>query len=684
MREAWAGVPAVVAGVMGQGLLQGGPPSRRERTDRDSQPSAARRASGQRRGDLTPAVTRPPSRAYPEAEPVFEDRGRRSRRGVGSRDTDRRGRRSVGDVPVMAATTDLGSHVRRHRPRPTPPGARFAGGIVGELLRRAGDRPDAARIWGALIVGLVGALLLGVAGISDNYLHRGVETSANAPFVVQPVGNAPAANEDLLALGADDRAAVIDRMAGSGLRYVRMPLRWADLETEPGAYAWDDLEATVAALEVAGITPVVTVVDTPDWALQSGPATDAALDTPPADPTDMYGFVQGLMTQFSGRLPFLQIWDAPNDPAHWGGQTPDPVGYATLLGESANAARMSSPGVQIVLAELAVAPGNGPDDLSFLRALYRSRAADFFDVVSVITDGGDRSPFDRQVAPDRINISRAILTREVMIEEADEATPVWASRFGWTTSPGGVTAPEQTQYTVAALHRMRSEWPWMGLAFLWDVTAEGDDDPGRALVVDGQPTATLTAIGNGAADLTALAPTGYTPLTAPAVTLTGSWTAQAAEPEYQTSPDVGSLVEIRFDGSGLIANVVYGPTSGLVRVRLDGGPVPGLPPDETSAGTASVLDLSYPFAFDSSQPIATGLDPGPHTVTMELIQEGQITVGGLVVVRDLPTLWPIVVLAVAGVVLLFLAIREMLFVLALRRGYLRRRRQVDLNPAGRL
>lgn len=677
--------PAVVAGVMGQGPFQGVPPGQRQRADRDNQPSAARRASGQRRGDPTPPLSRRPSGAYPRAEPVFDDRrGRRSRRGFDNREFDRRRRRPRGDEPVMAGATDLGSHVRRQRQRPPPPGARFAGGVVGELLRRAGDRPDAARIWGALIVGIVGALLLGVAGISDNYLHRGVETSANAPFVVQPIGNAPAANEDLLGLGAEERAGVIDQMAGSGIRFVRMPLRWAELETEPGAFSWDDLEGTIGALEAAGITPVVTVVETPDWAFQRGPATDAALDTPPADPTDMYGFVEALMKKFSGRLPFLQIWDAPNDPVHWGGQTPDPVGYATLLGESANAARVSSPGVQMVLAEMAVAPTSGPDDLSFLRAVYRSRAADFFDVVSAIADGGDRSPFDRQVAPDRINISRAILTREVMIEEGDEATPIWATHFGWTTADGGVTAPEQAQYTVTALQRMRSEWPWMGLAFLWDVTAQGPDDAGRALVVDGQPTATLTAISDGAADLTVLAPTGYIPLGAPAVTLTGSWTTQAAEPEYQTSPDVGSMVEIQFDGSGLMANVVYGPTSGLVRVQLDGGPVPGLPPDETSDGTASVLDLSYPFAFDSSEPIATGLDPGPHIVTMELVEEGQITVGGLVVVRDLPTLWPIVVLAVAGVVLLFFAIREMLYVLALRRGFLRRRRQVDLNRAGRL
>jgi hypothetical protein len=568
------------------------------------------------------------------------------------------------------------------RQRRSPPGARFAGGIIGELLRRAGDRPDAARIWGALVVGVVGSLLLGVAGISDNYLHRGVETSANGPFVVQPTGNAPATNEDLLAVADGDRAGVIGRMAGSGIRYVRLPLRWAELETEPGIFAWDDLDATLTDLDAARITPVVAVLDTPEWA--QGDNTEAAIDTPPADPTDMYGFVQVLMTRYSGRLPFLQIWDAPNDPAHWGGQTPDPVGYATMLGESANAARLASPGVRIVLAEFAVAPTNGPDDLSYLRAIYRSRAADFFDVVSVVTDGGNRSPFDRQVDASRVNISRAILTREVMIEEGDPATPVWSTHFGWSSGPGGVTPAEQGEYTVAALGRMRSEWPWMGLAFLWDFTDTAGDDPGRALVANGQPTAVLAAVRAGATAFTEVAPTGYAPLGAPSVTLTGPWTTLAASPEYQTSPEIGSQVEIRFDGSGLIANVFYGPNIGAVRIQLDGGPVPGLPLAADSDGSASSLDLSNISAFEASQPIVTGLDPGPHTVTMQLVAAGQLTVGGLIVVRDLPTLWPIVVLAVAGLVLLFFAIREMLYVLALRRGYLRRRRQVDLNPAGRL
>lgn len=625
------------------------------------QPSAARRASGQRRAD---AARPAPRLADPRAGAVGTVRDERR--------------------PPAEPGPDLGSQVRRRRQRPIPPGARFAGGLVGELLRRAGDRPDAARIWGALVVGLVGALLLGVAGVSDNYLHRGVETSANAPFVTQPTGRAPATNEDLLALPADQRDDVIAQMAEYGIGYVRLPVRWAEIETEPGEFAWDDLDATLTALEAAAIVPVVTLVEAPEWSWIPGPATSGATDVPPSDATDLSGFVQALMTRYSGRLPFLQVWDAPNDPDHWGGQTPDPVGYATLLGESANAARQAAPGVRIVLAELAIAPRSGPDDLGFLHAVYRAGAADFFDVVSVVADGGDRSPFDRQVDAGRLNISRAVLTREVMLEEGDPGTPVWASHFGWDAGPGGVSAAEQADFTVTAAQRMRAEWPWMGLAFLWDFTPAEGQPAGRALAPDGQPSAALTAIRDRTAPLTGIAPTGYAPLAAPAVTLVGPWEEQVAAPAYRTSPEVGSSVEIRFDGSGLIANVYYGPNVGPIRVTLDGGPVPGLLPDTTSAGTASLLDLGFFRAEEGPREIVAGLETGTHTVRMELIGAGDFTVGGLIVTRELPTLWPVVVLAVAGLVLLFLAVREALYVLALRRGYLRRRREVDLNPAGRL
>ena len=675
-------------------MSEGPRSSQRHRADPRSVTSAGRRAASLRRGDTD--LRRPLGTA---ADPLRRgDTGRRPDLADGAPAGMAGGARRLGlerprhEVERLRRRYAVGR--RRSEPddasapsssgvarvaRPVPTRLRFGSGLVRELLHRDGVRPDSARVGEALVLALIGCLLFGVAGVSDNYLHRGVETSVDPPYVVQPVGDALATNEDLLALDAGTRETTIEQMAASGMKYVRMPVRWAEIEQQPGEFNWDPLDQTLTALSASAITPVVTVVESPEWARNT--ADPKAADAPPADARDMYGFIQGLTTRFAGRLPFLQIWDAPNDPAHWGGQTPDPVAYATLLGESANAARQSDPGVRIVLAELAQNPADGPDDISYLRALYRSGAADFFDVVAAISDGGSRSPFDREVSSGRVNLSRVELIRAAMIEEGDPATPIWSTHFGWASGPGGVSPQEQAEYTVAARRRMRDEWPWMGLAFAWEFTPSSPGDRDRALMVDDQPTATLQAVSAYGASMASTATTGYTPLNAGSVALKGQWSTQDVAPEYQSSPQVGSTVTITFVGTGLIANVQYGPAAGLVRVQLDGGPAPGLPADGSSNGTASTIDLSADTAFNVSQPIVTGLQPATHTVTMELIKPGRLTVGGLIVIRDLPTLWPVVVLAVAGAAVLFIAIRELLYVLALRRGHLRRRRQIEISRA---
>jgi hypothetical protein len=60
---------------------------------------------------------------------------------------------------------------------------------------------------------------------------------------------------------------------------------------------------------------------------------------------------------------------------------------------------------------------------------------------------------------------------------------------------------------------------------------------------------------------------------------------------------------------------------------------------------------------------------------------GELTIGGAVVVREIPLMWPIVVLTVIGAVLVFVALRELVYAVAIAGGYLQRRRGVDLWPA---
>jgi hypothetical protein len=63
-----------------------------------------------------------------------------------------------------------------------------------------------------------------------------------------------------------------------------------------------------------------------------------------------------------------------------------------------------------------------------------------------------------------------------MVQQGDGHKPIWASELGWNSQPETVTAEAtfgrvseelQARYTVRALERARTEWPWMGVTSLW-------------------------------------------------------------------------------------------------------------------------------------------------------------------------------------------------------------------------
>ena len=54
--------------------------------------------------------------------------------------------------------------------------------------------------------------------------------------------------------------------------------------------------------------------------------------------------------------------------------------------------------------------------------------------------------------------------------------------------------------------------------------------------------------------------------------------------------------------------------------------------------------------------LVSGLDDGTHRLVLTLTEEGELTIGGFVVTRDLPFLWPVGLLTCGGALLIFLAV----------------------------
>ncbi len=524
----------------------------------------------------------------------------------------------------------------------------------------------------AVIIGLVGAGLLLGAARADEYLHRGVESGDEVPYVYHLGGRVLGVNHDLRGFPPDELERIADELEASGIRLVRQPFEWADIEREEDAFDWSDYDPIVEALAARDIEVLAVLSHSPEWARQDG--QPSAPDAPPADVEDFGVFVDAFTSRYAGSVGYLQIWDRPNLEASWGNQPADPVAYTRLLAAASGAARQRDPPMHILMAELAPrGEQEGMSDLAFLRGAYQAGAAPFFDAMAVALPGRSASPFDRWVDPRRLNMSRAILFREMMVEANDAETPIWATSYRLSDETSG-GAPGSESFVAGGLLRVREEWPWMGPVILGAA-----DDADRLVIPD------ITApSGEDDRLLGNVSPPGMVPVDAVSITYEGSWNdLELGETAFKGSTEGGAAITLRFYGTGVSAILRPGPTAGPVRVTLDGQPLPGT----EAIGGATEIDLFRFAAVDATIPLASGLDNAVHELRIELVPEEnarsgpvEITFGGIIVSREVPSDWPVTLLSGVGLGALWYAVREALYVLALGAGWLWHHRQVDLGP----
>lgn len=556
---------------------------------------------------------------------------------------------------------------------PRPGAARRAAGPARAIARALSSDLDRSRLIWAAVLGVFGLLLGTSAALADGYFHRGISTGEEASLVLQPTGRELATNIDLTIIRPDQVEGVVQQLQLANFRFVRQTFLWSTIEPQQGTFDWSRYDPIVEALTSRKITVVAVLSRTPAWA--RSPESQNSEDAPPLDPATFASFVTQFVQHYpSSQIPFVQIWDRPNLPSHWGGVAARPSDYGGILAPASNAISATQPATQVLLAELEPFPSGGMSDLDFLRGMYRAGVSDFFDIVAVGLDGGGRSPFDRSVREDRLNLSRAVLFHEVMEDAGDGETPIWSTHFGWAAGSGAnEVSPElQAAFVIDGLDRARREWPWMGPMFMWGFLPLASDSwaPYALLTTDGKSTALFEAVGKfGRAGGSEAASTGFVPVDARSVEYDGNWTNQILPPQqtYKTTSELDASVTITFRGSGLIAYLRQSANAGSVGLTLDGKPIAGL----DAALLQSFQAANVPYT------LVAGLDDSVHELTLTLESEGELTMGGAVVTRDFPFLWPVVLLTGGAAVLIFLGFREVAYVIAIRTGHLRRRRVAD-------
>ena len=371
--------------------------------------------------------------------------------------------------------------------------------------------------WLTCIVLLIGTTIL------DNAWHRGVTIAptADAP----PAAAAAGLGVNLYNIQYEPDPAVVERSfaeaARLGAGFARIQMPWEDVEIHgrgdfedrrhsPDSYsAWRKYDHIVAMAAKHHIELIVRIDRPPAWARQRVAATakfQAGLiengdsTGPPDDYDDYARFVAAVAARYP-QLHYIQLWNEPNLAYEWNWELPDPVAFTDLLSRASRAARAANPHVIILFPSLSPTDGKEPriapmSELDYLAACYRAGAADAFDIMSAQAYGLGQPPdehryirlrwnplrpwaeLDRPIDT-RIDVSRIVMLREVMLQNSDAATAVWVSEFGYNSAPDSfpperrtiwgppVTEEQKGDYIVAQLVRARREWPWLGVMNLW-------------------------------------------------------------------------------------------------------------------------------------------------------------------------------------------------------------------------
>jgi len=411
---------------------------------------------------------------------------------------------------------------------------------------------------------------------------------------------------------------MLDTIDAGGFTWVRQRFPWSEIEPAPGEFQWEQWDRIVAETVKKGLQIVAVLDSPPAWA-----------GTPP-DPEAFARFAEALANHYMAQLVYYQIWHNPNLGDAWDGQA-DAYGYTELLSQGAEAIRSADDDARIVLGALAPNVESGPDNYAedlFLEQLYVAGAAPYFDVVATQPYGFDTGPENRRVDRSTLNFSRPLLVREVMEAHGDTDKAIWAATFGWNSLPadwedvpsiwGSVDEATQATYTIGALERAETEWPWMGVMCLNNVqprpavtrdVPDAEEHWGFAIIgPDGEPRPIYQAV-QAWADRPLVAQPGVYPASTSLAEFEGSWRLGPLGADIGRFGD--SRVTLDFEGTGVALTVRRGPYRAFLYVTIDGKPAPPLPIDQQGQSYVVLYD---PLADVATVSLAEDLTPGVHTV----------------------------------------------------------------------
>lgn len=246
---------------------------------------------------------------------------------------------------------------------------------------------------------------------------------------------------------------------------------WAYYQSEDGSVAWEHPDLVIGHAKANGLKVIARLGYTPEWARPpDSPLT--YLDRNAYD--DFASFAALFAERYKDSVDYIIIGNEPNLSFEWGYRQTSPQDYVELLAAVYPAIKRVDPEMIVLAGALAptIEPEGSPwatNDLVYLQGMYDAGAAEYFDGLAVHAYGLT-FPADAEPGPEILNFRRIELVRQVMVENGDEATPIYVTEAGWNDHPRwtmAVKLGQRIQYTIDALEYARENWPYVKTLAIW-------------------------------------------------------------------------------------------------------------------------------------------------------------------------------------------------------------------------
>jgi hypothetical protein len=294
-----------------------------------------------------------------------------------------------------------------------------------------------------------------------------------------------------------------------GATSIRMEIDWSITETAPGTYDWTVADQVFDAADGLGLTPLVIITKTPDWARTDGEPTNRYA---PTDPATYGDFAAEAVEHFRDRgnagAHLWEIWNEPNYAEYLAVPT-DYAKFAAMLRCSYSAIKSADPQSTVVLGGLlrggSDTSGDYVLDTTFLQGVYDNDGGGSFDVLGYHPYFYGADPADPTGDSRSQGWNRIPAVHDVMVANGDEDKPIWVTEVGEPTgdSDRSATEDEQARHLESSVRRAH-EYPYVQ-GFWWYTARDSGTDPQNSesnyglLRNDGSPKPALFAFQAAAA-----------------------------------------------------------------------------------------------------------------------------------------------------------------------------------------